>query len=40
VVNVDKNPAYPATLEVLKAERVIGGPRRFRQCKYLNNIGP
>ena len=38
VINVDKNPAYPAAVEALKAENVI--PRRvaLRQCKYLNNV--
>ena len=38
VMNVDKNPAYPAAMEELKAEGVI--PRRvaLRQCKYLNNV--
>jgi transposase, IS6 family len=38
VMNVDKNPAYPAALEALKAEGAI--PRRdaLRQCKYLNNV--
>jgi len=38
VMNVDKNPAYPAAVEALKADGVI--PRRvvLRQCKYLNNI--
>jgi len=38
VMNVDKNPAYPAAVEALKAEGVI--PRRvaLRQCKYLNNV--
>ena len=37
VMNVDKNPAYPAAVEALKAEGTI--PRRvvLRQCKYLNN---
>jgi transposase, IS6 family len=37
VMNVDKNPAYPAAMEALKADGVI--PRRveLRQCKYLNN---
>src|ERR1700753_205568 len=37
VMNVDKNPAYPAAVEALKAEGVV--PRRveLRQCKYLNN---
>jgi transposase, IS6 family len=38
VMNVDKNPAYPAAMEALKAEGSI--PRRvaLRQCKYLNNV--
>jgi transposase, IS6 family len=38
VMNVDKNPSYPAAMDALKAEAVI--PRRviLRQCKYLNNI--
>jgi transposase-like protein len=38
VINVDKNPAYPAAMEALKTERAV--PRRvaLRQCKYLNNV--
>jgi hypothetical protein len=38
VLNVDKNPAYPAAVEALKAEGSI--PRRvaLRRCKYLNNV--
>ena len=38
VMNVDKNPAYPAAMEALKADGTI--PRRvaLRQCKYLNNV--
>jgi transposase, IS6 family len=38
VMNVDKNPAYPAAMEALKAEGLV--PRRvaLRQCKYLNNV--
>src|SRR5438876_5183530 len=38
VMNVDKNPAYPAAVEALKAEGTL--PRRvvLRQCKYLNNL--
>ena len=38
VINVHKNPAYPAAVERLKAEGAL--PRRVRlwQCKYLNNI--
>jgi len=37
-MNVDKNPAYPAAVEALKADGAI--PRRvaLRQCKYLNNV--
>src|SRR6195256_2745264 len=38
VINVDKNPAYPAAVEALKADGTV--PRRvtLRQCKYLNNV--
>ena len=38
VMNVDKNPAYPAAVEELKAEGAI--PHRFALCqvKYLNNM--
>jgi transposase-like protein len=38
VMNVDKNPAYPAAVEAVKADGVI--PRRveLRQSKYLNNM--
>jgi hypothetical protein len=38
VINVDKNPAYPAAVEALKADGTM--PRRvaLRQCKYLNNV--
>src|SRR5258708_34260102 len=38
VMNVDKNPAYQAAVEALKADGTI--PRRvaLRQCKYLNNV--
>ena len=38
VVNVDKNPAYPAAVEALKAEGTLPRRVRLRQCKYLNNI--
>ena len=38
MVNVDKNAAYPAALEALKAERSLPSRVRLRQCKYLNNI--
>ena len=38
LMNVDKNPAYPAAVKALKADGAI--PRRvvLRQCKYLNNM--
>src|SRR6201992_4288460 len=38
VMNVDKNPAYPAAVEALKADGAM--PRRgaLRQSKYLNNV--
>jgi IS6 family transposase len=38
VMNVDKNPAYPAAVEALRVDHVL--PRRvaLRQCKYLNNV--
>ena len=38
VMNVDKDPAYPAALEPLKADGVIPGRVALRQCKYLNNV--
>ena len=38
VMNVDKNPAYPAAVERLKAEGALPRRVRLRQCKYLNNI--
>src|SRR4030088_3130326 len=38
VINVDKNPTYPAAMDAMKADGTI--PRRvvLRQCKYLNNV--
>jgi IS6 family transposase len=38
VINVDKNPAYPAAMEAMKADGTL--PRRvhLRKCKYLNNV--
>ena len=38
IINVDKNPAFPAAVESLKGEGTL--PRRvcLRQCKYLNNV--
>jgi transposase, IS6 family len=38
VINVDKNPAYPAAVEELKVEGTLPRRARLRQCKYLNNI--
>ena len=38
VVNGDKNPAYPAAIQALQAERFLSRRVRLRQCKYLNNI--
>jgi hypothetical protein len=36
-MNVDKNPAYPAAVEALKAGGIIPQHVRLRQCKNLNN---
>jgi transposase-like protein len=38
VINVDKNPPYPAAIEVLTAEGTLPSRVRLRQCKYLNNV--
>jgi IS6 family transposase len=38
VINVDKNPAYPAAVDALKVEGALPRRVRLRQCKYLNNI--
>src|ERR1700686_4002647 len=38
VMNVDKNPAYSAAVEALKAEGAIPHRVGLRQCKYLNNV--
>ena len=38
VINVDKNPAYPAAIEALKEKGVLPRRVRLRQCKYLNNV--
>jgi transposase, IS6 family len=38
VINVDKNPAYPAAMKALKEEEVIPWRVALRQCKYLNVI--
>jgi transposase-like protein len=38
VINVDKNPTYPAAIRELKREGTLKLRVRLRQCKYLNNI--
>jgi transposase, IS6 family len=38
VINVDKNPAYPAAIRALKREAVLPRRIRLRQCKFLNNV--
>ena len=38
VINVDKNPSYPAAVEALKSEGILPLRVRLRQCKYLNNV--
>ena len=38
VINVNRNPAYPAAVEALKAEGTLRRRCRLRQCKYLNNV--
>ncbi len=38
MINVDKNPAYPAAIEALPAEGTLPSRVRLRQCKYLNNV--
>ena len=38
VINVDKNPSYPAAIRVLKQEGMLPQRVRLRQCKYLNNV--
>ncbi len=35
---MDKNPAYPAAIRVLKQEGLLPPRVRLRQCKYLNNV--
>ncbi len=37
VINVDRNPAYPAAVEQLQAEGSLRQRCRLRQCRYLNN---
>ncbi len=38
VINVDKNPAYPAAMEGMMAEGTLPRRVRLRKCKYLNNV--
>ncbi|MCZ8511629.1 IS6 family transposase [Paenibacillus filicis] len=38
VITVDKNPAYPPTLQQLTNEKVLSKETLIRQTKYLNNI--
>ena len=38
VMNVDKNPAYRAAVETLKADGSLPRRVQLRQCKYLNNV--
>ena len=38
VINVDKNPTFPPTVEALKKEGLVPRRVRLRQCKYLNNL--
>jgi transposase, IS6 family len=38
VINVDKNPAYPAALKYLKADEVLPKETELRPVKYLNNL--
>ena len=37
VINVDKNAAYPAAVDDLKADEQLPGTTELRQVKYLNN---
>jgi transposase-like protein len=38
VINVDRNPAYPAAVEALQAESTLRRRCRLRRCKYLNHV--
>ena len=38
VINVDKNPAYPAAIKSLKQYGTLPRRVRLRQCKYLDNV--
>ncbi|MBD3884526.1 DDE-type integrase/transposase/recombinase [Phormidium tenue FACHB-886] len=37
VITVDKNAAYPAAIDTLKADEMIDQKTELRQSKYLNN---
>jgi IS6 family transposase len=39
VINVDKNPAFPAAIEALKAEGLLSRRVRLRQYKYFKQRG-
>ena len=38
VITVDKNPAYPPSIDELKTENKLSKRIEIRQVKYLNNI--
>jgi transposase, IS6 family len=38
VINVDKNPAYPAAIHALQQEGALPRRVRLRQCKFLSNV--
>ncbi len=38
VITVDKNAAYPAAIDALKADETIEKETELRQSKYLNNV--
>jgi transposase, IS6 family len=38
VINVDKNPAYPAAIHALQQQGMLPRRVRLRQCKFLNNV--
>jgi transposase-like protein len=38
VITVDKNPAYPPTIDELKDNKILPNNVSLRQIKYLNNI--
>jgi transposase, IS6 family len=38
VINVDKNPAYPAAIHALQQDGMLPRRVRLRRCKFLNNV--